>query len=67
MDKNRILALCNHILSESGKIGILATEPNVAHFREVQLAAHEIAAEIRKPDEPKENKPDEPKKQEAEE
>ena len=54
MDKNRILALCNHILSETGRITILAAEPNVAHFREVQLAAHEIAAEIRKPDEPKE-------------
>lgn len=54
MDKQRILALCNHILVETGKIAILASEGNVAHFREIQIAAHMIAAELNKPDKAKE-------------
>lgn len=52
MDKQRILALCNHILGETGKIVIVASESNVAHFREIQLAAHLIADEVKKPDKP---------------
>lgn len=50
MDKQKILALCNHILAETGKIAILASESNVAHFREIQVATHLIAEEVRKPE-----------------
>ena len=49
MDKQKITALCNHILGETGKIVILASESNVAHIRDIQIAAHQIAAEIQKP------------------
>lgn len=51
MDKQKILTLCNHILDETGKIAILASESNVAHFRGIQVAAHMIAEETRKPEE----------------
>ena len=54
MDKQKILTLCNHILGETGKIAILASESNVAHFRENQVAAHMIAEETRKPEEKQE-------------
>ena len=49
MDKQKITALCNHILGETGKIVILASESNVAHIRDIQIAARQIAAEIQKP------------------
>ena len=52
MDKQRILALCNHILGETGKIVIVASESNVAHFREIQVAARMIADEVKKPEKP---------------
>ena len=52
MDKQKILALCNHILAETGKIAIVASESNVAHFREIQIAAHMIAEETQKPEKP---------------
>ena len=52
MDKQRILALCNHILGETGKIAIVASESNVAHFREIQIAAHMIEDEVKKPEKP---------------
>lgn len=55
MDKQKILTLCNHILGETGKIAILASESNVAHFREIQVAAHMIAEETRKPEEKQED------------
>lgn len=55
MDKQKILTLCNHILDETGKIAILASESNVAHFRGIQVAAHMIAEETRKPEEKQED------------
>ena len=55
MDKQKILTLCNHILDETGKIAILASECNVAHFRGIQVAAHMIAEETRKPEEKQED------------
>ena len=55
MDKQKILTLCNHILAETGKIAILASESNVAHFRGIQVAAHMIAEETRKPEEKQED------------
>lgn len=55
MDKQKILALCNHILGETGKIAILASPSNVTHFREIQVAAQMIADETRKPEEKQED------------
>lgn len=55
MDKQKILTLCNHILDETGKIAILASESNVAHFRGIQVAAHMIAEETQKPEEKQED------------
>ena len=46
------MTLCNHILADTGKIAILASESNVAHFRGIQVAAHMIAEETQKPEKP---------------